>query len=147
FDHTLAGETALTEGLLGELRVQEAALQLQMRELDALIANERQLLGMKVNALARADNLRARGMLAAADYETVYAQQLQQQGAVGRLLLQQGDMRTQAAELQKQQLRLAAERETTVVAPMRGHVATVLRQQGMSVVAQEPVLMLLPDGA
>src|SRR5690606_23922185 len=57
------------------------------------------------------------------------------------------DMRTQAAELQKQQLRLAAERETTVVAPMRGHVATVLRQQGMSVVAQEPVLMLLPDGA
>lgn len=147
FDHTLAGETALTERLRDELGVQEAALRLQMHELDALIANERQLLGIKVNALARADNLRARGMLAAADYEAVYAQQLQQQGAVGRLLLQQGDLRAQAAELQKQQLRLAAEQETTVVAPMRGHVATVLRQQGMSVAAQEPVLMLLPDGA
>lgn len=147
FDHTLAGEAALTERLLDELRVQETALQQQMRELERLIANERRLLGVKSDALARADSLHARGMLADADYDAVYAQWLQQQGAVGRLLLQKGDMRTQSAELQKQQLRLTAEQDTTVVAPMRGRVATVLRQQGMSVIAQEPVLMLLPDGA
>ncbi|HEY0960803.1 MAG TPA: HlyD family efflux transporter periplasmic adaptor subunit [Pseudomonadales bacterium] len=147
FDHTLAGEAALTERLLDELRVQETALQQQMRELERLVANERRLLNVKANALARAETLRGRGMLAAADYEAVYAQLLQQQGAVGRLVLQQGDMRAQAAELQKQQLRMTAEQDTIVAAPTRGRVAMVLRQPGMSVVAQEPVMMLLPDGA
>jgi membrane fusion protein len=147
FDHTLAGEAAITERLRDELRVQEAALRQQMHELELLVENERRLLDVKASALARAENLRARGALAAADYDAVFAQLLQQQGAIGRLQLQQGDLRTQAAELQKQQLRLAAEQDTTVVAPMRGRVATVLRQQGMSVTAQEPVLMLLPEGA
>lgn len=147
FDHTLAGDNALTERLRDELRVQEGALRQQMRELDALIDNEARLLDVRANALARADNLRARGMLAAADYDAVYAQWLQQQGALGRLQLQRGELRAQAAELQKQQLRLAAEQDTTVLAPMRGRIATVLRQPGMSVVAQEPVMMLLPDGA
>ncbi|MDY6981992.1 MAG: hypothetical protein SV422_02800, partial [Pseudomonadota bacterium] len=64
FDHTLAGESALTERLLDELRVQETALQSQTRELEGLIANERRLLDVKASALARADNLRKRGMLA-----------------------------------------------------------------------------------
>ena len=118
-----------------------------MRQLDELIANERRLLDVRASALARADSLRARALLAAADYEAVYAQQLQQQSALGRLLLQQGELRAQQAELHKQQLRLAAEQDTTVVAPMRGRVAAVLREEGMGVGAQEPVLMLLPDGA
>lgn len=147
YDHTLAGDNALTERLRDELRVQEAALRQQMRELDALLDNERRLLAVRESAVARASGLRARGMLAAADYDAVYAQLLQQQGALGRLQLQRGELRAQAAELQKQQLRVEAEQDTTVVAPMRGRVATVLRQQGMSVVAQEPVVMLLPDGA
>jgi membrane fusion protein len=146
-DHTLAGEEAVTARLLDELRAQEAAQQLQLRELDLLIANERRLLELRADALARAQNLRERGLLAPADYDSVYAQLLQQQGALGRLLLQQGDMRAGAAELRKQQVRLAAEQDTTVVAPARGRVAAVLRQPGMSVGAQEAVLVLLPDGA
>ena len=82
-----------------------------------------------------------------ADYEAVYAQLLQQQSALGRLLLQQAQMRAEAAELQKQQLRMAAEQDTTVRAPLRGRIAGILRGPGMSVSPQEPVLVLLPEGA
>lgn len=146
-DHTLAGEGAVTEGLLDELRVQEAALQQQMRELDLLIANERRLLEVRAKALARAENLQGRALLAPADYDAVYAQVLQQQSALSRSLLQQGDLRAEAAELQKQQVGLTAEQDTTVVAPARGRVAAVLRQQGMGVRAEDAVLVLLPEGA
>jgi membrane fusion protein len=146
-DHTLAGEGALTELLLDEVRAQEAALRQQMRELEALVATERRLLDLRTGALARAARLRERALLAPADYEAVYAQQLQQQSGLGRLLLQQAELRAAAAELQKQQVRLAAEQDTTVLAPVRGRVAGVLRPQGMSVTAQEPVLVLLPEGA
>ncbi len=146
-DHTLAGEGAQTELLRDEVRVQEAALREQMHELGTLIANERLLLQIKTAALARAAGLRDRGLLAPADYEAVYAQYLQQQSALSHLLLRQTGMRADAAELQKQQVRLMAEQDTTVLAPVRGRVAGVLRQQSMSVAAQEPVLVLLPEGA
>lgn len=146
-DHTLAGDTALTAQLLDEVSVQAAALQEQMQELDLLAANERRLLEVKAAALARATNLRDRRLLAVADYDAVYAQLLQQQNAVSRLLVEQSRMRAEAAELQKQQVRLTAEQDTTVLAPVRGRVTSMLRQHGMSVTAQEPVLMLLPAGA
>lgn len=146
-DHTLAGKTALTVQLLAELRVQKAALQQQRQELDLLAANERRLLEVKAAALARATRLRDRRLLAPADYDAVYAQLLQQQSALGRLLVEQARLRAEAAELQKQQLRLTAEQDTTVLAPVRGRVTSVLRQHGMSVTAQEPVLVLLPEGA
>ncbi len=146
-DHTLAGEGAVTEQLLDETRVQEAALRQQMRELEALVANERRLLGVRGAALERATNLRDRALLAAADYDAVYAQWLQQQSALGRLLLQQAELRSQAAELQKQQVRMTAEQDTTVLAPAAGRIATVLSREGMSVAAGEPVLLLLPEGA
>jgi membrane fusion protein len=146
-DHTLAGTGAVTELLLDQLRVQEAALRQQMRELEQLITNERRLLDVKSDALERVENLRERALLAPADYDAVYAQVLQQQSALGRLLLQQAQLRAEAAELQKQQLRTTAEQDTTVVAPVRGHIAGVLRGADMSVAAGEPVLVLLPEGA
>ncbi len=146
-DHTLAGDGAVTEQLLDEARVQESALQQQMRELELLLANEQLLLDVKARSLARATSLRDRGLLAQADHDAVYAQLLQQQGAVGRLLLQEAQLRADAAELQKQQVRLAAEQDTTVLAPVRGRVAAVLRQPGMGVTAQEPVIVLVPEGA
>jgi len=146
-DHTLAGDGAVTEQLLDEIGVQEAALRQQVRELDSLMANEQRLLDVRAAALARANNLQARGLLAQADYDAVYAQWLQQNGALGRLVLQQAELRSQAAELQKQQVRTNAEQHTTVLAPASGRVATVLRHEGMSVAAGEPVLVVLPEGA
>lgn len=146
-DHTLAGEGAVTEQLLDETRVQEAALRQQMHELDALIMNEERLLGVRVAALERAATLRDRALLAAADYDAAYAQRLQQQGALGRLLLQRAELRSQASELQKQQIRMTAEQDTTVLAPAAGRVAAVLSREGMSVAAGEPLLLLLPEGA
>ena len=146
-DHTLAGEDGLTTQLLDEVRMQQRAVQQQMRELDALIANERTLLEVRAGAVARAAKLRARSLLAPADYEAVHAQHLQQQSALGRLLLQQAELEAQAAELQQRELRMGAEQETTVVAPMRGRVAAMLGKPGMSIGAQEPVMMLLPEGA
>lgn len=147
FDHTLAGEGAVTEQLLDEIRVQESALRQQMHELDLLAVNEQRLLGIRAAALARAADLRDRGLLAAADYDAVYAQWLQQNTALGRLALQQAELRSQAAELQQQQVRMGAEQETTVRAPAAGRIANVLRREGMSVGAGEPVLVVLPEGA
>jgi membrane fusion protein len=147
FYHTLAGEGAVTEQLLDEIRVQESALRQQMHELDLLASNEQQLLGLRASALTRATNLRNRALLAAADYDAVYAQWLQQSTALGRLALQQAELRSQAAELQKQQVRMGAEQDTTVLAPAAGLVANVLRREGMSVAAGEPVLVVLPEGA
>lgn len=146
-DHTLAGEGAVTEQLLDETRVQEAALRQQMHELEELALNEQRLLAVRVAALERAANLRDRALLAAADYDAVYAQWLQQQNTLGRLSLQQAELRSQAAELQKQQVRMTAEQGTTVLAPASGRIATVLGREGMSVAAGEPVLALLPEGA
>jgi membrane fusion protein len=147
FDQTLAADGAVSEQLLDETRVQEATLHEQMDELDLLLGNERRLLALRVAALERAGNLRDRSLLAAADYDAVYAQWLQQQNALGRLSLQQAELRSQAAELQKQQVRMAAEQDTTVLAPAAGSIATVLGRGGMSVAAGEPVVTLLPEGA
>ena len=146
-DHTLASDAALTAQLRAEVRAQEVALRQQMQELELLVVNERLLLEVNAGALARAANLRDRRLLAPADYDAVYAQLLQQQSAVGRLLVEQARMRAEAAELQKQQVRLTAEQATTVLAPVRGRVTSMLRQHGMGVTAQEPVLVLLPEGA
>lgn len=147
FEHTLGGAEAVAELLLDELRVQEAAAQQQLRELAALIVNERLLLELKAGALQRAANLRQRALLAPADYDAVYAQLLQQQNALGRLLLQQAQARAELAELQKQQLRTAAERATTVHAPVRGRIVGIRHAQGMSVAAQEPVVFMLPEAS
>lgn len=147
FDHTLAGDGAVTEQVLEELRAQEAALRAQMRELELLAGNAQQLLALRAAALERAANLRERALLAPADYDAVHAQWLEQQDASGRLGLQQAALRMDVAELQKQMVRMGAERDTTVLAPVGGRVATVLQRQGMSVAAGEPVLMLLPEGA
>jgi membrane fusion protein len=146
-DHTLAGEGAVTEQLLDETRVQEAALRQQMREIEFLIANDERLLGIRAAALARAANLRDRSLMAAADYDAVYAQWLQQGAALGRLALQQAELRADAAELQKQQVRMSAEQDAIVRAPTAGRVANVLRHEGASVAAGEAVLVLLPEGA
>jgi membrane fusion protein len=146
-DHTLAGEGAVTEQLLDETRVQETALRQQMREVEVLLVNEQRLLAVRVAALERATNLRDRALLAAADYDAVYAQWLQQQSALGRLVLQRAELRSQSAELQKQQVRMTAEQGTTVRAPAAGHVANVLSREGMSIAAGEPVMLLMPEGA
>lgn len=146
-DHTLAGVGAVTEQLLDETRVQEAALRQQAHELELLILNEQRLLELRAAALARAENLRARALLAAADYDGVYAQWLQQQASLGRLWVQQAELRSQAAELQKQQVRMNAEQDTTVLAPAAGRIVNVLRHEGMELTAGEPVLVLLPAGA
>ncbi len=146
-DHTLAGEGGVTAQLLIEVREQQAALRQQMHELDALAVNEQGLLGLRTTALERAANLRERGLLAVADYDAVYAQWLQQQSALGRLTLQRADLRSQAAELRKQEVRMAAEQDTTVRAPVRGRVVNLLRHEGTSVAAGEAVLVLVPEGA
>jgi membrane fusion protein len=196
-DHTLNGARGLTAQLLQEvalqartlraqeqdeirraateaehLQVRAAFLQRRLREQTQLVANEQTLLDLKQGALARAGELRVRGLLALADYEAVHAQLLQQKSVLGQLLLQQEQTRAEVAELdndkaaaqlahrrelqrlaaelaevQKQQLRLGAEQTTAVLAPVSGRVTSVLRQDGMSVNAQEMILALMPEGA
>lgn len=196
-DHTRHGEAGLTGLLLAEVAAQQQAmlqqrhavearqqaqavqlaerarlLDTRARQLDDQRVTDLALLEIRQRALARADSIRARGLLATADYDNVQSQVLQQQGALHELTVQELQLRaerveldlarsdsmlaaqrelrqldTELADLQKQRLRLGAEQATTVLAPVNGRITSVVRQSGMNVAAQEQVLVLMPEGS
>lgn len=146
-------------------------LQERHRELAVMLAGEQGVMDLMSSQYQRLRVLAARNLAPDSDLDKTRMDMLKQETVLQQARLQLADTRQDIqaserelellafeqdrgrdelarnlSELRKQNLRLQAEEAVSLSAPVTGTVAVVLVEQGDAVVANQPLLKLLPEG-
>lgn len=172
----LAARLEVEREHLQDLRRRQEAVRARMleeaRRLRRVQDNEARLRDIRGRALARAETLRAAGVLTEVDLDGARENLLVQENALAARRLESARLQTRLhearlawrtaetagerevaallaalGELEQQRLRIEAERQGEVTAPVSGRIAGVAGKPGQTVTPGDAVMTIIPGGA